>query len=360
MKFSWSNLEKPVFILAPMEDVTDCAFREMFAKYGKPDILFTEFVSVDGLMHPEGRKKLSIDLKFTEIQRPMIAQIWGADPEKFRQAAEYVASLGFDGIDINMGCPQTKEIAVGACAALIRTPKLAQEIIHATKKGAGGLPVSVKTRIGYSKTEEMEEWMKYLLDTDIEALTLHARTKKEMSKVPAHWEKITEAVEVRNREKSKTLIIGNGDIKTREEGLARIQETGCDGIMVGRGAFGNPWWFKKIEETNPQGVLPSTVAEAPVSFLQRSDSREVNSTTATHINIPTYERLRVMLEHAELFDKMFSGVKSFSVMRKHFKAYASGFEGASELRAKLMDTKDLAETKHIVKEFLAQHVAADL
>lgn len=361
----WHNLSRPIFCLAPMEEVTDVAFREMCAKYGKPDVMFTEFLNVDGLLHPEGFKKLKIDLDFTEAQRPMVAQIWGTDPEKFYKAAQLMASLGFDGVDINMGCPQDKEIGIGACAALIREPKLAQEIILATKEGwvksktptppsrfaehlpltgeeapqltqdivrssppfqggvpasAGevvGVPVSVKTRLGYSKTDEMEGWISNLLETNIlSAITIHARTKQEKSKVPAHWEKITEAVKVRDRLNSKTLIIGNGDIKSREEGLARIQETGCDGVMVGKGAFGSPWFFAK---DNHQTLVK--------------------------------DRLAVMLEHAELFDKLLGQIKPFVIMRKHFKAYASGFDGAHELRAKLMETKNLPEVREIVNNF---------
>lgn len=342
----WKVLDNPIFCLAPMEEVTDVAFREMFARHGKIGmseksenrksdfVMFTEFINVDGLTHQVGFEKLKLDLKYTENQRPIVAQIWGTNPEKFYEAAKIVAGMGFDGIDINMGCPQDKEIGIGACAALIRTPELAKQIIEATKKGAGNLPVSVKTRIGYSKADEMEEWITTLLSTGIAVLTIHARTKQEKSKVPAQWEKIAEAVKIRNklfpphpspspaegRGKEaglRPLIIGNGDVKSREEGLARIKETGCDGVMIARGAFGNPWLFRA------DGYNPS-----------------VN------------ERLKVMLEHAEYFQKEFFGIKSFHVMRKHFKAYASGFDGASELRAKLMEVKDLEETKKVVEEFL--------
>lgn len=323
-----------------MEEVTDVAFREMFGRYSglqveseklkvkSPNafVMFTEFINVDGLTHPIGFEKLKLDLKYTENQRPIVAQIWGTNPDKFYEAAKIIALMGFDGIDINMGCPQDKEIGIGACAALIRTPELAKQIIEATKKGAGNLPVSVKTRIGYSKADEMEKWITTLLSTNIVALTLHARTKQEKSKVPAQWGKIAEAVRIRDkvqadREKDRTLIIGNGDIKSREEGLARIKETGCDGVMIARGAFGNPWLFRF------GGGEPSTE-----------------------------ERLKVMLEHAEYFQKEFSGIKSFHVMRKHFKAYASGFDGAHELRAKLMAVKDLQETKKVVEEFLANPI----
>lgn len=313
----WTQLNKPIFALAPMEEVTDVVFREMFAKHGKPDVMFTEFINVDGLTHPVGFEKLKIDLEFTEIQRPMVAQIWGTNPQKFYEAAKLIVKMGFDGVDINMGCPQDKEIGIGACAALIRFPELAKEIISATKRGAGDLPVSVKTRLGYSKADEMESWVKTLLSADIAALTIHARTKQEKSKVPAQWEKIKEAVEIRNGLKSETLIIGNGDVKSRAEGLLRIQETGCDGVMIARGAFGYPWLFRT------DNYAPSIK-----------------------------ERLTVMLEHAQLFQDKLGGLKSFFIMRKHFKAYASGFDGAHELRAKLMETKNLEETKIIVEDFL--------
>jgi nifR3 family TIM-barrel protein len=333
----WQQLEKPVFCLAPMEDVTDFAFREMFARYSGGQavssqqsavsnsfVMFTEFINVDGITHPEGWKKLAVDLKYSEAQRPIVAQIWGRDPEKFYESAKIIADLKFDGVDVNMGCPQQKEIKGGACAALIREPNLALEIIAATKKGAGDLPVSVKTRIGYSKADEMGEWVKTLLETDIAALILHGRTKQEMSKAPAHWDKIAEAVQIRdkcqeNREKDKrTLIIGNGDIKSRQEGLERVAETKVDGVMIGRGAFGHPWFF-------------------------RNDDYQPD----------IKERFRVMLEHAELFEQNFAGQKSFAVMRKHFKAYCSGFSGAHELRAQLMETKNLEETKSLVKGYLA-------
>jgi nifR3 family TIM-barrel protein len=324
----WKNLKKPIFALAPMEDVTDCAFREMFAKYGKPSVLYTEFVSTEGLMHPEGRKKLIIDLKFTEIQRPIVAQIWGTDPQKFQGVAEYLDELGFDGIDINMGCPQSKEIQAGACAALMRDHDLAIKIIKATQKGAGKLPVSVKTRLGYSRIGEMEDWIKVLLDTEIKELTLHGRTKQEMSKVPAHWDKIAEAVKIRDAIKSETLILGNGDVLSREDGLNKIKMTGVDGVMVGRATFGNPWFF--------QG--------------SPSEAQNIEKSSSTRAALET--RLAVMLEHAELFQNMFTGIKSFTIMRKHFKAYCSGFEGAAELRAKLMEAKDLEETKAVVKAYL--------
>jgi nifR3 family TIM-barrel protein len=336
-----------------MEEVTDVVFREMFAKYsggvktithnnndntttatspalsgilpspgeeetkkGNAFVMFTEFINVDGILHPTGFERLKIDLEYTENQRPIVAQIWGTDPEKFYEASKLMVNLGFDGIDINMGCPQDKEIGIGACAALIRNPVLASEIIEATIKGAGSLPVSVKTRTGYSKPET-EIWIGHLLKHNLAAITLHARTKQEKSKVPASWVEVKKAVNVRNTLQSKTLIIGNGDVKSRTEGLSRMAETGCDGVMIARGAFGFPWMFR---EDNYQ---PSVK-----------------------------ERLTVALEHAKLFQEKLGGQKSFFIMRKHFKAYASGFDGASELRAKLLETKNTTEVESIVNDFL--------
>ncbi|MCL5666901.1 MAG: tRNA-dihydrouridine synthase [Patescibacteria group bacterium] len=377
----WRKLNKPIFCLAPMEQVTDCAFREMFARYSASNlwdkkeadksttrnfynnfVLFTEFVNVDGLLHPEGRKKLEIDLKYTEAQRPIVAQIWGRDPEKFFQAAQIINKLKFDGVDINMGCPQSKEIAVGACAALIREPKLAQEIILAAKKGAGGLPVSVKTRIGYSKPDEMGEWVKTILQTEPAALILHGRTKQEMSKVPAHWDKIAEAIKIRDKIKSPTVILGNGDIRSYQEGLARVKESGADGVMVGRGAFGNPWFFR-IADINAdlgRGSGADLIANSNGLNFAADTNAEPGSELDTDIRaepapkIPIEEKLRVLVEHAELFGRLFQGSKPFVIMRKHFKAYASGFAGAGELRAKLMSAENLAEAKHIVGAFMRQ------
>ncbi len=313
----WEKLNKPFFALAPMEEVTDVAFREMFARYGKPDVMFTEFVCVDALCHPEARKKMEVDLKYTDKQRPMVAQIWGRSPLLFEEAAGIVADLGFQGIDINMGCPQDKEISLGTCAALIQTPALAIEIIKATKKGGRGLPVSVKTRLGYN-TNVVDTWLKHLLSAEPAAITLHGRTKKEKSKVPANWEEIKKAVDIRNREKAKTLIVGNGDVFSLGDAHAKVREFGVDGVMVGRGAFGHPWFFRT--DNYQPGIK---------------------------------EKLEVMLEHARLFEEWLPQ-KSFFIMRKHFKAYASGFAGAADLRARLMETKNAEETAQVVKVWLKE------
>ncbi|MDD5464036.1 MAG: tRNA-dihydrouridine synthase [Candidatus Moranbacteria bacterium] len=313
----WEKLKKPFFVLAPMADVTDIAERQMLVKYGKPDVLYTEFVSADGLASEKGREVLIKDLRFNKNEHPIVAQIFGAKPENIKKAAELMKKLGFDGIDINMGCPDKAIIKQGAGSALMKNPKLAREIIRAAKEGAGGLPVSVKTRIGFSKNE-IETWLPELLAEKPAAITIHGRTKKEMSEVPAHWDVIARAKEIANE--SGVLIIGNGDVESLEDGNKKAKEAKVDGVMVGRGIFGNPWFFNskiKIE------------------------------------NLSLEERFAVMIEHTKLFEKEISGkqIKGFHVMKKHFKAYVSGFDGAKELRVKLMETENSGEVEEIIKKY---------
>ena len=317
----WDQLAKPIIALAPMANVTDAAFRSVIAKYGKPDVMWTEFVSVDGLLSP-GREKLLPDFWYTQVQRPIVAQIFGSRPEQFERVASLLAELKFDGIDINMGCPVRKVINQQSCSALIRTPQLAQEIIAATKQGARGLPVSVKTRLGFSKVE-IDSWIPQLLAAQPAALTVHLRTVKEMSKVPAHWELMPEvaALVKAQPEADRPILLGNGDIQTLAEADQKIQETGIDGVMIGRGIFGNPWMFNRA---NP---LES-------------------------ISIP--QRLGAMVEHTKLFEEQFKNVKgkNFETMKKHYKAYVNNFDGAKELRQKLMDEANTAaDVERIVNDF---------
>src|SRR3989344_830477 len=200
MPHFWQDLKKPIFALAPMADVTDAAFRRIISKYGKPDVMFTEFTSADGLaLAPEeGRKKLLKNLEYSEIERPLVAQFFTSSPENMKKSAELAASLGFDGIDINMGCPDRSVEKQGAGASLMKNTKLARELIKAAHEGAPNLPVSVKTRTGYSKPD-LENWLPEILEEDLAAVTVHARTRKEMSKVPARWEFVKRAVETRNQ-----------------------------------------------------------------------------------------------------------------------------------------------------------------
>ena len=238
-------------VLAPMADVTDEAFRAIIAKYsrhtrkdgtmGGPDVFWTEFVSADGLCSP-GRDVLLRDLKYSPVERPIVAQFFTSTPSHMERVARMAESLGFDGIDINMGCPDKSIEKQGAGAAMMTTPDLAVEIIRAAKQGAGGIPVSVKTRVGWN-TVELETWLPKLLSAEPAVITVHARTRKEMSLVPARWEHVARAVEIRNTLGSKTLILGNGDVQNLAEAETRVTETGADGVMIGRGIFGNPWLF---------------------------------------------------------------------------------------------------------------------
>ena len=283
MQNFWEKLKKPILCLAPMADVTDAAFRQIIAKYGKPDIFWTEFVSADGLAHSLAREKLLIDLKYSENERPIVAQIFGSKMENIRQASMLCKELNFDGIDINMGCPDKSIEKQCAGAAMMKDPKLAREIIRAAKEGGGGLPISVKTRIGYNKNE-IEIWIRELLSEDLAALTVHLRTRKEMSDVPAHWEVMKRIVEIRDEMKVGTLILGNGDILNLEEAKQKVKETGCDGVMLGRAIFGNPFLF-----TN-KNVLSEVEGQIPLD------------STRDEMYVPSIsEKLRVMVEHTKLF-----------------------------------------------------------
>ena len=313
----WDTLPQPFFALAPMADVTDVSFRAMFAKYGKPDVFWTEFVSADGLCSP-GRESLKIDLLFEEDQRPIVAQLFTSDPKNMYTAGMLVKGLGFDGLDINMGCPDRKIEKQGCGCDMIRNPKTAIAVIEAAMQT--GLPVSVKTRIGYNK-DEIDTWVPALLQTGIVALSMHLRTRKEMSKVPAHWDAMNRIVSLRDELTPDTLIVGNGDVMDRADGEQKAQESGCDGIMIGRGIFGNPWLFNKE--------------------VSRDD-------------LPIAERLRVAVEHTKLFEQKLP-TKSFNLMKKHYKAYIEGFAGAKELRMKLMDeAKNTDDVEQIVEAFIAK------
>jgi len=319
----WGNLKRPVFVLAPMADVTDTAFRRLIASKGKPGAFWTEFVSADGLaLAPEeGRRKLMLDLIYTEGEKPVVAQFFTSSPENMKKAAKLAKKLGFDGIDINMGCPDRSVEKQGAGAALIKSPARARELIRAAKEGAGGLPVSVKTRIGYNKVE-LEAWLPEILKEEPALVTIHARTRKDMSKVPARWEFVKRAVEIRNEMGSPVLIFGNGDVMSIDEARKRVEETGCDGVMLGRAIFGNPWLFN-------EGYIPELK-----------------------------ERLETLIEHISLYDELLMkaeyGAKSFAIMKKHFKAYVSGFNGAGELRHLLMESQSPDDAILILREFTAK------
>ncbi len=239
----WKDLPKPFTVLAPLDGVTDVVFRQMITEIGKPDVLFTEFTPVDGLVS-NGRERVESNLLFKPEQKPVVAQIWGTKPELFYKVAKELSGRGFAGIDINMGCPERVIVKNGACSALIKTPALAGEIIRATQEGAGELPVSVKTRIGYSHVQ-IDEWIGFLLTQRLAALTVHLRTVSEMSKVDAHWELMPKVKKLRDEISPETILIGNGDILSYAEVQTKYDDYGCDGFMIGRGIFANPFLFNK-------------------------------------------------------------------------------------------------------------------
>ena len=324
----WTKLKKPFFVLAPMADVTDVSFRIIIQKYGQPDVFWTEFVSADGLCSA-GREALLHDLKFTEAERPIVAQLFTSKPDKMREAAALCQELGFDGIDINMGCPDRSIEKQGAGAAMIKTPKIARAVIRAAKEGAPNLPISVKTRIGYNK-DEIATWIPEILAENVAALTVHCRTRKEMSLVPARWEHIRQVTALRDKISPDTLIIGNGDARDIADARAKAAEFGADGVMLGRAIFGNPWLF---------------------SALHTKDGKPITPTIE--------EKLRVLVEHTKLFEKLLGDVKSFAIMKKHYKAYVNGFDGAKEFRTRLMEAKDATEVGNMVAEFLKNRAQKD-
>lgn len=310
----YTDLPKPFFVLAPMDDVTDTVFRQVVQSTHAPDLFFTEFVSVDGLQSP-GRGRLLKKLQFVEGETALIAQLWGLRPENFEAVADQIASgalareLGlpegcnFVGVDLNMGCPAKSEVQNGACSALIKNRPLAHEIIEATRKGLDGrLPLSVKTRLGFNEVDL--SWIEFLLGHDLDMLTVHGRTRKEMSKVPAHWDLIGECAKLRDKQAPRTLIVGNGDVLTRQQGEDLARQHGLDGIMIGRGIFGDPYVF---------------AGKSPWE------------------DVPRPERIALFRRHAALFAETWKDhERPVYTLNKFCKIYINGFDGAKDMRVNLM------------------------
>lgn len=314
----WKNLPKPFFVLAPMADVTDPAYRKLIAEYQTPDVIWTEFVSADGLYHTREKGIMSDednpllrDLQFTDAEHPIVAQLFSSKPEMMTYASNLARELGFDGVDINMGCPDKSIEKQGCGAGMIKNPMLAKEIIRAARMA--GLPVSVKTRIGYN-TEDIDGWIRAVLEEKPEALTVHLRTRKEMSKVPAHWELMPRIVALRDEVSPETLIIGNGDVEDMNDARAKTEQYGCDGIMFGRAIFGNPWLFTGKE---------------------RAD-------------IPPTERIAALTRLTEYFSELRPS-KSVHILKKHVKAFITGWDGSAPLRGALMDAATLEDFQNVLK-----------
>ena len=357
----WNRIRKPIVGLSPMDGVTDASFRLVAARYGPPDLCMTEFTSVEAICC--GAEGFVRDLSYGECERPVLAQIYGRTPHAFYQVAHVVGELGFDGLDINMGCPAKNVAAKGCGAGLIRDPDRAVALIRSARQGladwAAGqrledvglapevvervrgmqrgrtapgrrplLPLSVKTRVGYDEVE-VERWIPVLLDEGPAAISIHGRTLRQMYRGAADWDAIGRAVELARE--SPTLILGNGDLKSMPEVVERVRQTGVDGVLLGRGALGNPWVFRHkqwakdaLAGVSPAGAPPD---EAPVS-------RD--------------ERTRVLLEHSRHFESLW-GERRFPAMRKHLAWYCKGFRGASRWRAQMVRAGNAEEVARIVQ-----------
>lgn len=328
-------LPRPFFVLAPMDDVTDTVFRRMVHATAPADLYFTEFVNVDGLQSV-GRPNLLKKVRFTETEGPLILQLWGKTPDNFRKTAEQVADgslakelglpdgVNFAGIDLNMGCPAKSEVKNGTCSALIKNRPLALEIINATKEGLNGvLPISVKTRVGFNEVDMT--WIEFLLEQKLNMLTIHGRTKKQMSKVPADWNLIGEGARLRDRISPDTIIVGNGDVMNHAQGTELAEQHGLDGIMIGRGIFQDPYAF------------------APESPWQDID-REA--------------RLNLYKQHVTLFQQQWqAGERPIHVLNKFCKVYVSDFDGAKELREVLMAAESTEQLLGTLESALLAQVA---
>ena len=311
----WEKLKKPFLVLAPMEGVTDVMFRQVVAKAGRPDLFFTEFTNVSSYVSEKGRANALERLQITPTDPPIIAQIWGKEPEHFVVMAGAMEKLGFAGVDLNFGCPDKNVNRAGGGAAMIKTPELAIKCYQNVRKHTD-LPVSVKTRLGWSQIDEYQMWLPVLFKEHPAALTVHLRTKKEMSKVPAHWELIPEVINLRDAISPETKLVINGDIKSKTEAMELHEKyPEVDGFMIGRGVFQNPYCF-----TDHQ---------------------------------PTRDDLIGLLKyHLDLFSEYEMHHKvSYEPMKHFFKIYVNNFSGASEIRAKLMETHDAKSAKDILRAY---------
>lgn len=314
-----SSLPQPFFILAPMDDVTDTVFRRIVAETAAPDLYFTEFVNVDGLQSP-GRPNLIHKLAFTDKEQPLIAQLWGKTPENYYKSARDTVKMGFAGVDINMGCPAKPIVQNGCCSALINNRELASEIIKSTQQGVAdelkeqgrepdSFPISVKTRLGWNEIDF--NWHEFLLSHKLSMLTIHGRTRKEMSKVPNHWDAIGYISKLRTSLAPDTLIVGNGDVLTKQQGRELAQEYGLDGVMIGRGIFHDPYVFAEV---------------SPWAEMTKE------------------QKIELYAKHVKLFAITWkNNQRRVVTLNKFCKVYIEGFSGAKELREKLMNAESTDE-----------------
>ena len=356
----WDNLPQLFFALAPMEAVTDVVFRHVVKQAGAPDVFFTEFANATGWVHA-GDKAIAGRLIKTDDEHPLVAQIWGGEPGDMEQFAAHCMELGFDGIDINMGCPAKSAIKSGG-AALIRRPDVAVAAIAAAK--TAGLPVSVKTRLGYTYIDEWHEWLSTLLTQNLANLTIHLRTKKEMSKVPAHYELINDIIKLRDEIAPQTLLTINGDIRDRAHGEELFAaHPGLNGIMIGRGIFSDPFCFvgSKVSEasSDEKTVDCSRIADNPTERSRQISSEDLSEKCASNQNGAPFanalehksELIALLHYHLDLFDRYQPTLdRPFETLKRFFKIYIRDFDGAKELRDQLMHTKNTSEVRQILEE----------
>jgi len=313
----WNDLPKPFFILAPMEAVTDVVFRHVISQAARPDVFFTEFTNSASFMNPKGTQSTRGRLAFTADEQPMVGHIWGNKPEEFAYMAKGLKDMGFSGIDINTGCPDKSVVKQGSGSGLIGHTELMGQLIAAAK--TAGLPVSVKARLGSNKIDEWRDWLGFLLSQDLANLTIHLRTRKEMSKVDAHFELVPEIKKLRDEIAPQTLLTINGDIRDRQHGLELIKKYGVDGIMIARGVFHNPFAFE-IEK--------------------REHSRE-ELIGLLNLQLDLHDKYTVELQP-----------RKFDPLKRFFKIYIRDFPGASELRDALMHTKTTDEVRSLLANVL--------
>jgi len=328
----WGKLKKDArekneafTVLAPMEDVTDNVFRQIIQEEGRPDLFMTEFTNCDGICSP-GREKVIHRLNYDKSQLPIIGQIWGSNPDNYPETTKIVIDKGFSGVDINMGCPVAKVVRRLSGAGMIKSPELAKQVIDATRdsiienKREKDFAFSIKTRIGINSIDL--DWIKFLLEQKLDALSIHLRTVKEQSKVPAHWELMPQIIEMKEKISPNTVIIGNGDIKTRGQIKSAMSQYGVDGVMIGRGIFENLWIFN-----------------------DKIDSAQLTKE----------KRLNVLLHHMDLFVSTWGNSKNFQLLKKFFKVYLKGFDGATQLRNQLIRLQTHEEIRDSIEEYLSSH-----
>lgn len=319
MNSFWNDLPKPFFILAPMEAVTDVVFRHVVTKAGKPDVFFTEFTNAASYSSPKGIQSTRGRLAFTPDEQPMVAQIWGNRADQFEFMSLGLKEMGYAGIDINMGCPDKSVVKGGSGSGLIKTPEVAVELIKAAK--VSGLPVSVKTRLGDIKPDEWKDWLTVILKQDVVNLTIHLRTRSEMSKVPAHYELIPEIKKLRDEIAPRTLLTINGDIEDRQQGMDLVSAYGVDGVMIGRGIFHNPYAFEAVKTEHSREELLDLL----------------------HFQLDLHDKYSLELEP-----------RKFDPLKRFFKIYIRDFKGASELRDILMHTKSTNEVRAALHTFVIE------